>query len=430
MGIRTRLAPGGRCVLASMRTTGRPLETLTGSLSISEVVFATAGNDRIKCLRPRALFSLPLIHMADCKSASSIASKIRAAWASHMNTIQAAESWLRDVGADVSASADGANLSVSIAGESQHVKVQVCEARKVILPSCGPLTGVALKRPGDRVLDIDPCLDSAIDLEIDISTRMAELSNMDRRLKEEERRVAMSKPASPLQDDGRKPQRPSRVMLVGENLSKERSCIDSLRLRNYEVQTARTLHEAIDTYNRMSPELVFADVNLGRSEGIDLIPSLREVVGIEEIPVIVVDHQRHNNRRKAARQAGAIGYLTYPIDISRISSHLEETIRKPKRRRFTRYSDRLAVNVSGSSRAATTVVIGRGGLMLRSDEDFPINSIQSCNVALPAIGKSLEFDAEVVYRVRDRGERCVGLRFLSMANESESSLIDYLHHLH
>jgi len=127
----------------------------------------------------------------------------------------------------------------------------------------------------------------------------------------------------------------------------------------------------------MSPELIFVDVSLGRSEGIDLIPSLRNVVGIEEIPVILVDEKRNTSRRGAAQRAGAIGYLTDPIDVSRIASQIEKTITQPKRRRFTRYAQQSAV-----------------------------------------------------YRVRESGHRGIGLRFQSISEQHEAALIDYLHRLH
>ncbi|MBW2290963.1 MAG: response regulator, partial [Deltaproteobacteria bacterium] len=200
--------------------------------------------------------------------------------------------------------------------------------------------------------------------------------------------------------------------------------------RNYEVETARTLNEAIELYDRMSPELVLADVNLGRSEGIELIPTLRAVVGLEEIPVILIDSHYRSARRQAAHQAGAIGYLTHPIDISRISARLEETIRRPKRRRFTRYAQQLAINVSSSSAPSTALAIGRGGMMVRTDDNLAIESVYSFDLALSALGKRLQFDGEVLYQVHEPGRQGVGLRFQSMTPQNETNLIDFLHCLH
>lgn len=430
MGIRVRMIPGGRCVLASMQTTGRPLETLNGSLAFSEIVFATVGKDHIKCLHPQALFVLPLIRMIDCKSATALEARIRAHWSKHMTGLRGAENWLRDLGSDVCAATNGAMLSVSIAGEGHPVKIHVCEPRRVILPSRGPLSGITLMRAEDRSLEIDPCIDSAIDLEIDISTRLDELASMDRRLKDDERRRAMSKSAASRSAPEAVPERALRILLVGEELSKQRSCIDSLRVRNYQVEIARGLNEAVELYDRMSPELVIADVSLGRSEGIELIPTLRDIVGLEEIPVILVDRHQRSTRRRAAKRAGAIGYLTHPINVSHISDRLEKLIRQPKRRRFTRYPQQLAVKIQSSIMPSTALSIGRGGMQIRTDDHFLLKSIQSFDLSLSALGKRLQFDAEVLYQVHEPGRSGVGLRFQSMTPQNEANLIDYLHCLH
>ncbi|MCS5619673.1 MAG: PilZ domain-containing protein [Myxococcota bacterium] len=127
-----------------------------------------------------------------------------------------------------------------------------------------------------------------------------------------------------------------------------------------------------------------------------------------------------------------LGSLTgsVPIDVSRIASQIEKTITQPKRRRFTRYAQQLAVHTEGASRPSTAVVIGRGGMMIRTDEDLSVSSIQSCNLSLPATGARLEFEAEVVYRVRESGHRGIGLRFQSISEQHEAALIDYFYCLH
>jgi len=413
-----------------MSASYRPIETLNGSLAISEIVFASAGREQIKCLRPGPLFMLPLIRIADCRNAASLEDRIRTTWNQHLKHLREAETWLRRLGADVNAGANGATLSVSLAGEDRAVKVQVREPHKVIIPGRGPLSGITLERPEDRVISIPREIDSAVDLEIEIANRLEELASMHQRLREEERRRAMSMPASPVDLSDAPKERVRRILIVGEQLARERGAIDSLRLRNYEVVIAQDLNEAIDYYDRMSPELVMADVNLGRSEGIELIPALRAVVGVEEIPVILVDAHRRTSRREAARHAGAVGYLGYPINVSRIAAHLERTIKQPKRRRFTRYRQQLSIQIDGATLPSTTTQLGRGGVLVRSDEPLAEGAVKRCDLTIPAIGRHLKFDAEVLYQVRDAGHRGFGLQFQSMPASDEAGLIEYLHHLH
>ena len=430
MGIRVRRLSGGRCVLASMPIDGPPLETLNGSLPFNEFVFSTVGRDKIKCLRPQALFVLPLIRIISCTTAASLEAHVRSIWAKYMVELRAAEDWLRGLGADVNAASTGAMLNVSISGEREGVKVQVNKPRRVILPSVGPLSGIALMRPEDRTLDIDPSVDSAVDLEIIIASRLDELSNLDKRLKEEERRKAITYPTTVDTAPETPSNRNLRILLVGQRLANERACIDSLRLRNYTVEIAHNLNEAVERYNHMSPELVIADINLGRSDGVELIASLRRVVGVEEIPVILVDDHKRTTRRQAAQQAGAIGYLTYPIQVSKIARRLEQIIKQPKRRRFTRYPQRSVVKIMGSNIPSTAVTISRGGMLVRTDDEFSVDSVQSCDMTLSELGQNFEFDAQVIYQMNDAGERGVGLQFLAMSSRNEARLIEYLHCLH
>ena len=427
MGIRVRRLPGGRCVLASMTIDGPPLETLNGTLPFQEFVFSTVGRDKIKCLRPQALFVLPLVRIISCATAAALEAHVRSIWADYMVELRIAEDWLRGLGADVNAASTGAMLNVSIAGERQGAKVQVNEPRKVILPSVGPLSGISLMRPQDRVLEIDPCVDSAIDLELAIAARIDELVNLDRRLKEEERRKAITNPTAVDATPEPSTDRAVRILLVGQRLANERACIDSLRLRDYTVVIGHTFNEACERYNHISPELVIADVNLGRSDGVELIASLRSVVGVEEIPVILVDDHTRKTRRHAAQQAGAIGYLTYPIQVSKIARRLEQVIKQPKRRRVTRYPQRSVVKIMGSKMPSTAVTISRGGMLVRTDDEFTVDSIQSCDLSLPELGQNLEFDAQVIYQRSEAGERGIGLQFQAMSAQNESKLIQYLH---
>ena len=206
--------------------------------------------------------------------------------------------------------------------------------------------------------------------------------------------------------------------------------IDSLRLRNYDVEVATNQQEALELYHAASPELVLADIQIGRSEGIELIPALRELVGIEEIPIVLVDKKPRSARRLAAQRAGAAGYLSYPIEVSRIARRLEQMVDQPRRRRFTRYPHQLTVHLSGAAKAWTATSLGRGGVFIRCDDELQPDEIVGGNIALHEIGRSVDVELEIVYNGEDHGGRGVGTRFHRFSGRDESVLIDYLHNLH
>jgi CheY-like chemotaxis protein len=219
-----------------------------------------------------------------------------------------------------------------------------------------------------------------------------------------------------------------RLVLVGSHLSQETACIESLRLRGYDVSTARTQVAALSLLEQISPELVMVDVQLGRSEGIELIPALRRIPGIEEVPVVLVDAHRRAARREAAQRVGAAGYLVSPIDVPRIAKRLERMIMSPKRRRFTRYDRRLPVRAAQHGNAWLATTIGRGGMFVTTDVDLPNHSVHTCQLTLPELGRSLTVDVEVLYRVNASGEssRGFGVRFQRFHGGSEPMLIRYI----
>jgi two-component system chemotaxis response regulator CheY len=275
---------------------------------------------------------------------------------------------------------------------------------------------------------MSPSWTSAVDLELALSTRLEELARLDARLQREERlsaaREIASAPVAPLQ-------RPARILVVGPRLAGERSLLESLRLRAYEMVAVRTAQEALKAFETTSPELVLAETHLGRFEGIELIPSLRGIPGIEEVPVVLVDDRMRPERRAAARQAGAAGYLVRPIEVAKIAAGIASLVRQPKRRRFKRYPERLSVRDVRGETSFLTGDVGRGGMFLWTDRELPLENLERYAITLPVVGESLGVEAEVVHRssVPGSGRRGAGLRFHSFDSDGEVRWIRYLRSL-
>ncbi len=429
MGIDVAPMPGGRCLVGQMRLQRRIFETTTYPIRIDEVVFATIGASGAKCLKPRALFQLPILRIRDCRDATAIEARIHLAWQRHITQLSRAEEWLRGIGTKFQSEEDRSLAAFSIVGEDPEARARMIDPNRVILPGRGPLGGIALRRTDDRILAVDHRIESSVDLEINVSNRLEELVRLDSRLSRQKRAGTLDE--EPLAKPRSSNERSPVVLVVGPKVTRESACIESLRLRGYEVASASGEREAIATFDRCSPELVLADVQLGRSEAIDLIQSLRQVPGIEEVPVLLMDTRKREDRRQAAHRMGAAGYLVYPIDISRIADRLSQIVSEPRRRRFTRYHQRVPVQLRGSQEPLLTTAIGRGGMFLATREDLPTHEIRDCQLALPEIGASVRVEAEVLYhgRAGQSARPGVGVRFHAFEDEDEPVFIEYLRNL-
>ena len=429
MGLDARPIPGGRALVATLALRPDPFETLAGvPRRFASVTFATVGDDRIKCLKPGALFHLPLIRIVDCQSPLEIETRIRTAWQVRVEALRRAHRWLEKLGAEIEICEDAPVLAFPIGVEDRHSRARVIESGRVVLPGRGPLSGVSLRRAEDRVFPASPSWASALDLELALTTRLEELARLDARLQREERLAPKPEVAPPA---AAPLQRPARILVVGTRLASDRSLLESLRLRAYETVAARTAQEALKAFESTSPELVLAETHLGRFEGIELIPSLRGIPGIEEVPVVLVDDRLRPERRVASRKAGAAGYLVRPIEVAKIAAGIASLVRQPKRRRFTRYPERLSVRNAKGETAFLTGDVGRGGMFLWTDRELPFENLERYSITLPVIGESLGVQAEVVHRcsVPGSGRRGAGLRFHGFDADGEARWIRYLRSL-
>jgi two-component system chemotaxis response regulator CheY len=430
MGISARAMQDGSCVLASMPLGQAPFAGPAGPQRIAGVLFATVGTDQIKCLRPSALFQLPIISIQGCLEPASIEARIRSAWQIHAAEVTRTLEWLNGVGTEASAMAGGSALSFHLDGEGPRASAIMIDRHHVILPSAGKLSGACLRSNAERVMALPASISSGISLDIAVSARLDELAHRAARADENRRHEALSA-APAVMAVGQDTPGASHILVVGRRLASDQSCIASLRLRGYNVTTATSQPEALACYDRVSPVLVLSDVDLGRSDGIELILALRDLAGVEDLPVILVDDHNRPARREAARQVGAAGYITYPIDVSKIAKHLARIITAPRQRRFTRYASRLPVQAAGSNAALLASALGRGGMYLSTAQLPELNTVNRYRLSLPDLGKILLVEAQVIYTapaaaLRGNG---AGLRFWDFPDADEELLIRYLRSL-
>ncbi|UCE86552.1 MAG: response regulator [Deltaproteobacteria bacterium] len=423
MGLDARSLPGGRSVVAILPLGSAPFESVWGDQRFEAVRFATVGVDRAKCLSPRPLFHLPMIRIVDCDDMASIEARLRSAWSSRVRQLEAAAVWLEKLGFHVRRDPSQPFLELPIEVEGGCFTATVIEPHRVVLPAVGPLSGFPLGRAEDRQLEVDADCESATDLELALTVRLEELARLGERLAREENARTAERPAVPTARDAG-----HHILLVGPRLVDNKPLIESLRLRGYRVVTARSANEALRTFETASPELVFTDTRLGRSDGIDLIPALRALEGMEEIPVVLVDDRARAELREAARRLGGAGYLVHPIDFPKVEKGLVKLVSKPRRRRFTRYPHRVSVRWGGCDQPGHTTNLGRGGMLLATLGNAEIRSIDRYQISVAELGETIHVDAEVAYRIRAPGSSQVGigLRFVGFPDDDEATLISVL----
>lgn len=108
---------------------------------------------------------------------------------------------------------------------------------------------------------------------------------------------------------------PADVYLLKEALAAESS-------DDIEVVVAQDGEEALDFVERRGafrdaakPDLIILDLNLPKSDGSDVLRSIRESSELSAIPVVILTSSDSPRDRAAAERLGASHYITKPSDL-------------------------------------------------------------------------------------------------------------------
>jgi len=416
MGLVAGLLPGGRAVVVTLPVAPEPFPTPQGPRSLHTIRFYTVGPDRIKCVAPVALFHLPLMRIVDCETAAQLEGRIRAAWGERMHALDRTRQWLEQLGVRPDAQAGAPQWGVPLGLEEEPVRATAIEPNRLVLPSRGPLSGIGVSRWQDRIYEPSDNCHTAVDLELAATARLEALARAARR--------SLVRPVdAPLPVP--RAVRLMPALVVGPQLAADRALHEALRRRGFLVEAVRSLSDAVGAFRRRSFDVVLAQARLDRADGTELVPALRALPGILDLPVALIDDRARESRRATAEAAGAAAYWAGPLDAAETAESLARLSGTDKRR-FRRYERALSLSWPDCDTPGVTATIGRGGLFVRSSATAPERTRYALH--LPETGTTLLIDAEPVYQLPDAaiGPNGFGLRFCAFANGAESTWIDYL----
>jgi len=86
-----------------------------------------------------------------------------------------------------------------------------------------------------------------------------------------------------------------------------------LEMEGYEVHTARDGEEALETAERVKPDLILLDINMPRRDGYELCRILREREDMAGMKVIMLTAKGQTLEKKKGLEVGADEYVTKPF---------------------------------------------------------------------------------------------------------------------
>jgi two-component system KDP operon response regulator KdpE len=117
----------------------------------------------------------------------------------------------------------------------------------------------------------------------------------------------------------------TRVLVVDDEPQILRALRINLRVRSYEVDTAATGSQALETAARHPPDLVILDLGLPDLDGVEVIEGLR---GWTTAPIIVLSGRADSMDKVEALDAGADDYVTKPFAMEELLARMRAVARR------------------------------------------------------------------------------------------------------
>jgi two-component system chemotaxis response regulator CheY len=117
------------------------------------------------------------------------------------------------------------------------------------------------------------------------------------------------------------------ILLVDDSPTMLLSLSSILKKAGLSFETAATGQAAIDKVTGgMGPCLVITDYHMPGMHGVDLIASLRRLAPTRFVPMLVLTTDSQQEKRDAAKKAGATGWLVKPVDPTALLNVVKELV--------------------------------------------------------------------------------------------------------
>jgi PAS domain S-box-containing protein len=99
-----------------------------------------------------------------------------------------------------------------------------------------------------------------------------------------------------------------------------------LRSRGCEVELAQSVIEALESASRQPPDVVISDIGLPDIDGYEFVRRLRQMKGLEQVPVIALSGYATEKDRRRSLEAGFELHLAKPIEPEQLISSLHQVL--------------------------------------------------------------------------------------------------------
>jgi uncharacterized protein (TIGR02266 family) len=210
-----------------------------------------------------------------------------------------------------------------------------------------------------------------------------------------------------------------------------------LKRLGFDVIPAENGEDALKLIRVTEPNLVMLDINMPVMDGITALRLIKGDKRTTEIPVIMVTTDSKKETVDECKRLGCSGYVTKPIQISKIHEVLQECLYVPmgfKRKHVrTAFKKKVSVNYKGKTYELYAENLSEGGIYITMRDPFPVGSEVTVSLNLDE-GKVLSLNATVIYIKGVYGDLFksppgMALEFKKLIDEDSTTLRNFVQKL-
>ena len=105
-----------------------------------------------------------------------------------------------------------------------------------------------------------------------------------------------------------------KILIVDDSPTMRGLVQSALKQEGHTFATAEDGQDGLDKFGAFSPDIVIADVNMPRMNGVTMIEEIRRHKTKKEVPVIVLTTETSDALKDQIRRAGANSWIAKPFD--------------------------------------------------------------------------------------------------------------------
>lgn len=117
------------------------------------------------------------------------------------------------------------------------------------------------------------------------------------------------------------------ILAVDDSPSMRKMVSFTLTGAGYQVVEAVDGQDALEKAEAHDIDLVLADQNMPRLDGVGLTRKLRDLPRYKSTPILILTTESSEQMKQAGRAAGATGWLVKPFDPNRLIEVIQKVLR-------------------------------------------------------------------------------------------------------